>query len=136
MKTKLAPSLERSAIYRLCLQGRVSIDWSDWMTDSMVAFEDDRTVVTGEVRDQAALFGLLSFVRDLGVPLVSVEFLPTRKENVMYKNIVSIALKGIALAMGVAVIVLNILGSLTVENAINLMSFGLTSLALAAFQKE
>jgi hypothetical protein len=31
------------------------------------------------VRDQAALFGLLSFVRDLGVPLVSVEFLENSK---------------------------------------------------------
>lgn len=123
-------------MYRLCLQGRVSIDWSDWMMDSVVTFEGNQTVVTGEVRDQAALFGLLSFVRDLGVPLVSVEFLPTRKENIMYSNIVSIALKGIALAMGIAVIVLNILGSLTVENAIRLMSFGLTALALAAFQKE
>jgi len=54
----------------------------------------------------------------------------------MNKNIVSIALKGIALAMGVATIVMNILGSLTVENAINLMSIGLTALALAALQKE
>ena len=54
----------------------------------------------------------------------------------MNKNIVSIALKGIALAMGVAVIVLNILGSMTTEGSINLMSFGLTALALAALQKE
>jgi len=54
----------------------------------------------------------------------------------MNKNIISVALKGIALAMGVAVIVLNILGTMTVENSINLMSFGLTALAIAALQKE
>jgi hypothetical protein len=29
--------------------------------------------LTGEVRDQAALFGLLSCIRDLGIPLLSVE---------------------------------------------------------------
>jgi len=52
------------------------------------------------------------------------------------KNIVSIALKGIALAMGVAMIVMNTLGSLTVENAINLTSFGLTALALAVLLRE
>jgi len=54
----------------------------------------------------------------------------------MNKNIVSIALKGLALAMGVAVIVLNILGALTAENAVNLLSIGLTALAMAALQKE
>lgn len=54
----------------------------------------------------------------------------------MSKSIVSTALKGIALAMGVAVIVLNILGTLTTETAISLLSFGLTALALAALQKE
>lgn len=54
----------------------------------------------------------------------------------MNKNILSVALKGIALAMGVAVTVLNILGTTTVENSVNMMSFGLVALALAALQKE
>jgi hypothetical protein len=54
----------------------------------------------------------------------------------MNKNIVSTALKGIAVAMAVAVIVLNILGTLTVNNAINLLSFGLAALAIAALQTE
>jgi len=54
----------------------------------------------------------------------------------MNKNILSVALKGIALAMGVAVTVLNILGTITVENSVNMMSFGLVTLALAALQKE
>ena len=54
----------------------------------------------------------------------------------MNKNIVSIALKGIALAMGIAVIVTNIVGMPTAEGSINLLSFGLTALALAALQKE
>jgi len=54
----------------------------------------------------------------------------------MYKRISSIALKGIAIAMGVAVIMLNILGTLTTGTAISMLSFGLTVLALAALQKE
>jgi hypothetical protein len=53
----------------------------------------------------------------------------------MNKNIVSTALKGIAVAMGVAVIVLNILGTLDASNAINLLGIGLTALAIAALQK-
>ena len=54
----------------------------------------------------------------------------------MNKNILPTALKGIALAMGVAVTVLNILGTATIENSINMMSFGLVAIALAALQKE
>lgn len=52
----------------------------------------------------------------------------------MNKNIFSTALKGIAVAMGVAVIVLNILGTLTTESAITLLSLGLTALAIASLQ--
>jgi hypothetical protein len=53
----------------------------------------------------------------------------------MNKNIISIALKGIAVAMGVAVIVLNILGTLIADNGLNLLGIGLTALAIAALQK-
>jgi hypothetical protein len=38
--------------------------------------------------------------------------------------------------MGVAVITLNILGSLTVETAVTLLGIGLTTLALAGLQKS
>ena len=54
----------------------------------------------------------------------------------MNKNIVSLALKGIALAMGVAVVVLNILGSMTADTAFSLLGIGLCALAIAALQKE
>ena len=53
----------------------------------------------------------------------------------MNKNTLSIALKGVAFAMGVAVIVLNILGTLSISTAVTLLSIGLTALAIAALQK-
>ena len=74
MNTK-NPSLDQPAHYRLCLQGRVNADWLDWLPDANVVFEGDQTFLTGTVRDQAALFGLLSFIRDLGAPLRLVEFI-------------------------------------------------------------
>lgn len=51
------------------------------------------------------------------------------------KNTLSIVLKGLALAMGVAVIVLNIIGLLETKNALTLLGFGLTALAMAALQR-
>ena len=53
----------------------------------------------------------------------------------MYKNITKIALKGIALAMGVAVIVLGTLEALDINSGISSLGFGLTALALASFQE-
>lgn len=54
----------------------------------------------------------------------------------MNKNTVSTILKAVAVAMGVAVIVLNILGGLATSTAVTLLSIGLTALAVAALQKE
>ncbi len=53
----------------------------------------------------------------------------------MNKNLLNTIFNGLALAMGVAVIVLNILGTLTVNTAISLLSIGLTALALNGLQK-
>ena len=90
----------------------------------------------GAIRDQAALFGLLSYLRDLGMPLVSVEFVAARNEDDMSKNLFETICKAVALGMGVVVIVLNVLGSLTVVTGVTLLSFGLTALALAGLQKS
>lgn len=53
----------------------------------------------------------------------------------MYKNITKIALKGITLAMGVAVMVLSTLKTLDVNTGISMLGMGLTALALASFQE-
>jgi len=52
----------------------------------------------------------------------------------MYKSITKIALKGIALAMGVAVIVLGTLKTLDVSAGVSMLGMGLTALALLNFQ--
>jgi hypothetical protein len=71
--------LHQPGRYRLRLQGRVAVDWTDWLSDPVVTVDGagagSITAVTGTVRDQAALFGLLSFARDLGVPLIAVELI-------------------------------------------------------------
>lgn len=80
MNTKpLSP--DQPACYRLRLQGRISAEWSDWLTKATSTFEGDQTTLIGTARDQAALFGLLSFVRDLGTPLLLVEYLPNLEEK-------------------------------------------------------
>jgi hypothetical protein len=54
----------------------------------------------------------------------------------MIKRISSLALKGLALAMAVAVVVSYTLGASTSESAIAMLAFGLAALALESLQKD
>ena len=75
MNTKPLSS-DLPARYQLRLQGCLSADWADWLSGAFTTFCDDQTHITGTVRDRSALFGLLNFIRDLGAPLLLVEYLP------------------------------------------------------------
>ncbi len=55
------------------VKGQIDERWSDWFAGLTITHTDQgETVLTGPVVDQAALYGLLSRLRDLGLPLVSV----------------------------------------------------------------
>ena len=60
-------------VYQIRIKGHLGPQWTDWFGGLAVAVEEDGdTLLTGPVVDQAALYGLLKKVRDLGMPLVSV----------------------------------------------------------------
>ncbi|MFZ0158477.1 MAG: hypothetical protein WAL50_05555 [Kineosporiaceae bacterium] len=55
------------------LKGHLDSRWTAWFDGLTLTHESDgTTVLDGPVVDQAALYGLLHKVRDLGLPLVSV----------------------------------------------------------------
>jgi hypothetical protein len=61
------------ARYELRVQGVLEPGWSAWFDGLQVSSEPGGvTVLAGPVADQAALHGLLTKVRDLGLPLLSV----------------------------------------------------------------
>jgi hypothetical protein len=60
-------------MYQIKIKGRLGSHWSDWFEGlTITAEEDGCTLLTGPVVDDAALHGLLKKVRDLGMPLLSV----------------------------------------------------------------
>ena len=60
-------------IYQIRVEGHLNLQWTDWFGGLSITLEEGGdTLLTGPVIDQAALYGLLKKVRDLGMPLVSV----------------------------------------------------------------
>ncbi len=63
----------RAAIYEIRIKGHLGQEWADWFEGLTITLEDGGdTLLTGPVADQAALFGLLKKVRNLGMVLLSV----------------------------------------------------------------
>jgi hypothetical protein len=55
------------------VKGRIDEHWSSWFEGLTVAYtEQDETVLSGDVVDQAELYGLIARLRDLGLSLLSV----------------------------------------------------------------
>jgi hypothetical protein len=57
------------------------------------------------------------------------------KSETNVSHIVSLALRGVALAMGVAAVILGILGAVEVETTVVLLGIGLFALALDALDQ-
>jgi hypothetical protein len=62
------------AVYRIRIRGHLDPSWSAWFDGLTVdQTEDGTTDLVGPLVDQAALFGLLARLRDLGATLLLVE---------------------------------------------------------------
>jgi len=138
--------LSQSAKYRIKIQGRHNETWSDWMDDLEINIIRQYkgtaiTVLTGIVRDQAGLHGLLNRIRDLSIPLISVQFtnpiyFEKEKEMKKYQSLVQVVLKAVALGMSVASMVLGYIGTVDTGTQVGLLSLGLFTLAVAALQNN
>jgi hypothetical protein len=60
-------------VYEIRLKGHLDERWAEWFEGLIITLEEDgNTLLSGPVVDQAALHGLLKKVRDVSMPLVSV----------------------------------------------------------------
>ncbi len=63
-------------LYQIVIKGHLEKRWSQWFEGMKIQnLPGGETVLSGEVVDQAMLHGLLNKIRDLGIPLISVQYL-------------------------------------------------------------
>lgn len=69
-------------LYEIRIKGHLDDKWADWFEGLTITRGDNgETLLRGPVSDQAALHGLLRRVRDLGLPLLSVNLAAPRQAN-------------------------------------------------------
>lgn len=60
--------------YTIRVAGHLAPQWSGWLAGLALRHEDDgTTTLHGLLPDQSALFGVLTKIRDLNLPLLAIE---------------------------------------------------------------
>lgn len=60
-------------VFQIRIQGHLGRQWAGWFDGLTIVLEEDgNTLLSGPVIDQSALHGILKKIRDLGMPLLSV----------------------------------------------------------------
>ena len=62
--------------YQIRVKGQLERRWEHWFDGLQLSIDHDTTMLEGSLADQAALYGALLKIRDLGLPLLSVQRLP------------------------------------------------------------
>lgn len=80
MNSKINLKIDTSAVYRIKVQGRLKRNYAGSMNDMQISYETsdndmNQTLIIGKVEDQAALSGVLNFLYDMQMPVLSVECL-------------------------------------------------------------
>ncbi len=74
-------------VYEIRIKGHLDSRWTGWFDGLVITLEEDGdTLLTGPVIDQAALHGLLKKIRDLGIPLISVNRVETNETHPDHLN--------------------------------------------------
>lgn len=54
------------------IKGHLDKKWEEWFVGMEISYEGDDTILTGEIKDEAFIHGILNLIRDLNLKLISV----------------------------------------------------------------
>ena len=64
---------DKPAMYEIRVRGRLDARWARWFANMQIIPQPNgECLLTGPIADQAALYGVVSRMRDLGLVLISV----------------------------------------------------------------
>lgn len=61
------------------VQGHLDKKWKDWFEGMDIIYEGNNTILSGNVKDEAFMHGILNLIRDLNLKLISVN--PAEEEH-------------------------------------------------------
>jgi len=54
------------------VQGHLDKKWKNWFEGMNISYEGNNTILSGQVKDEAFMHGILNLIRDLNLKLISV----------------------------------------------------------------
>ncbi len=74
--------ISNAMVYEIRIKGHLEARWVKWFDGLAITLDENgNTLLSGPVADQAALHGLLKKVRDVGLPLLSVNPVQINRTN-------------------------------------------------------
>jgi len=74
---EMIPGFQEKAKCEICVKGHLDRKWASWF-EGMSITNDFRnngvpvTMLCGSIADQAALHGIIAKIRDIGIPVISI----------------------------------------------------------------
>lgn len=76
------PDVKRPVVYQIRIKGHLGQQRMDWFEGLTITLQEDgNTLLSGSVVDQSALHGILKKIRDMGMPLLSVNPIVSEQES-------------------------------------------------------
>jgi hypothetical protein len=69
----------------IIVQGHLDIKWKDWFEGMVISYAGNNSILSGDIKDEAHLHGVLNQIRDLNLKLISVN--PSGKKNSKWHKI-------------------------------------------------
>lgn len=57
---------------KIKIEGHLDKKWMDWLEGMVISYEDTHTILSGNIKDEAHLHGILNQIRDLNLKLISI----------------------------------------------------------------
>jgi len=68
-------------LYRIRLTGHLEKSWEEWFEGMSFRYEDDSTILEGDIADNSSLHSILTRIHDLNLTIISLEHIQLDSSN-------------------------------------------------------